>query len=199
MITPSHIIYSWALAKKTEKSGGARPRHRTLAFILGSLFPDTPTYLFFIVNGLILGYSGQVMWDDMYFNSAWSIPITLTHSFILWPILIAAASYFKWRYLRWFSISALLHTAVDFFVHTEDAYRHFWPLSDWKFISPVSYWNNAEFGAYVSAFDSILVLVLLTYLYTRYRGRWRIFIIGIGALYIFRIIVEPYLTMIHGS
>jgi hypothetical protein len=120
MITPSHIIYSWALARKTEtpvlNSGQNPTSKRTLAFVLGALFPDTPTYLFFIVCGLILGYSGEVMWDDMYFNSDWSIPITLSHSLILWPTLIATASLLGWKFLQWFSLSALLHVLVDFLV-----------------------------------------------------------------------------------
>jgi hypothetical protein len=145
MITPSHIIYSWALAKKTEikaeEISQKTTEKRTLAFVLGALLPDTPTYLFFIVCGLILGYSGEAMWNDMYFNSGWSIPITLTHSFILWPILYSLAIYFRWKILQWFSISALLHAVVDFLVHTDDAYRHFWPFSNWKFHSPMSYYK----------------------------------------------------------
>ncbi len=200
MITSSHIIYSWALAKKTEITSPNNEK-RTLAFVLGALFPDTPTYVFFVVCGLILGYSGQDMWDDMYFNSGWAIPITLTHSFILWPLLIAISSFAGWKFLRWFSISAFLHALVDFCVHTDDAYRHFWPFSNWKFHSPISYYNPSEYGIYVSAFDSLLVLGLLTYVYTKYSGKWRLFIFIIGALYTFRLIAEPLLmlTMHHGS
>lgn len=203
MITPSHIIYSWAVARKTETPGQNRDKSltskRILAFVLGALFPDTPTYLFFIVCGVILGYSGETMWDDMYFNSGWSIPITLTHSFILWPLLIAVACYFGWHLIRWFSISAFLHAAVDFFVHTADAYRHFWPVSDWKFVSPISYWNNAEYGRYVSTFDSLLVIGLLAYLYTKYTGRWRILIMIISALYLMRMTLELLTSINHGS
>lgn len=198
MITPSHIIYSWALAKKTESSGDIHP-HRTLTFVLGALFPDCFTYLFFIVCGLLLGYSGQIMWDDMYFNSGWAIPITLSHSFLLWPTLIALGYYFNLRLLTWFSLSALIHAVVDFCVHTDDAYRHFWPLSDFKFHSPISYYRTSEYGNWVSAFDSILVLGLLTYLYTKYTGWWRGVIIGIGLLYTARLIVEPIMNTLYGS
>lgn len=189
MITPSHLIYSWALAKKTAKSPDdiAVTKKRTLAFVLGAIFPDTLTWLFFIVYGLILGYSGEVMWDDMYFNSAWSIPITLTHSFILWPLLIATSTYLGWKFLRWFSISALFHSAVDFLVHTDDAYRHFYPLSDFKFHSPISYWNPAEYGVYVGAFDSLLVIFLLVFLYRFYNhaaSKWQTtLILFVGSLY----------------
>ena len=203
MITPSHIIYSWALAKKTEVNEQNRVEKqtskRTLAFVLGALFPDTPTYLFFIVIGLLLGYSGETMWDDMYFNSGWSIPITLTHSFWLWPLLILVGTYFKLNFLKWFSISALLHAVVDFLVHTDDAYRHFWPFSDWKFYSPLSYYRSSEYGNWVSAFDSVLVLGLLTYLYTLYTGKWRILIIGIGILYLARLVIEPIINTLYGS
>jgi hypothetical protein len=203
MITPSHIIYSWALAQKTEANGKNPPQkqapRRTLAFVLGALFPDTPTYLFFIVCGLILGYSGEAMWDDLYFNSSWSIPITLFHSFWLWPVIIAICTYFGLPWLRWFSISALFHALVDFFVHTDDAYRHFWPFSDWKFHSPVSYYRQSEYGNWVSALDSVLVLTLLTYLYTKYTGKWRLLILGVGTLYGVRLFIEPIINMLYGS
>ena len=203
MITPSHIIYSWALAKKTENisSSGdtSRSKSRTLAFLLGALFPDTPTYLFFIVCGLILGYSGQEMWGDMYFNSGWSIPITLTHSFWLWPALIGISTYFSLNFIRWFSISALFHALVDFLVHTDDAYRHFWPFSDWKFHSPVSYYRQSEYGQYVGVFDSTLVLMLLTYLFTKYQGWPRIIIVSVGILYTVRLLAEPIMTILHGT
>lgn len=203
MITPSHIIYSWAIAKKSEQKKTNRDQKytskRTLAFVLGALFPDTPTYLFFIVCGLILGYSGEVIWEEMYFNSGWSIPITLTHSFWLWPLLIVISSYFGLAFIRWFSISAFFHALVDFLVHTDDAYRHLWPFSEWKFHSPVSYYRASEYGNWISAFDSVLVLGLLTYLYTKYTGMWRVLIISIGLLYSARLVVEPLINTLYGS
>lgn len=194
MITPSHIIYSWAFAKKTETPNTGTQK-RTLAFVLGAFFPDIPTYLFFIICGLILGYSGEIMWDDMYFNSGWAIPITLTHSFIIWPIVATSATYFGWKFLTWFSLSALFHSLIDFCVHTDDAYRHFWPVSQWKFHSPISYYNPSEWGRDVNAFDNLIVLGLLAYLYTQYTGKWRLLIVGISALYGIHLIAEPLYVM----
>lgn len=205
MITPSHIIYSWALARYTKKvASPSESKEKTLhlrtsAFVLGALLPDIPVYIFFVVCGLIWGLPHQILWDDMYFNSWWSLPITLAHSFIFWPIIIGTSSYIGWKFIKWMSISALFHSVIDFFVHTEDAYRHWYPLSDWKFHSPISYWNSAEYGHLVSMFDSLLVLGLLTYLYTKYVGRWRIVIISIGILYIIRLVAEPFISMTHGS
>lgn len=61
---------------------------------------------------------------------------------------------------------------MDFFVHVEDAYPHFWPIFDWRFESPVSYWDAAYFGNWVAAGDALLVFVLLYLLYRVTDRRW---------------------------
>ena len=37
--------------------------------------------------------------------------------------------------------AALVHLTLDFPLHNDDARAHFWPLTNWKFTSPVSYWD----------------------------------------------------------
>jgi hypothetical protein len=178
MITPSHLIYSWAVAKYTEKTPHTEAtKHRTAAFVLGALLPDVPVFVFFLVCGLILGYSNELLWDDMYFNSGWSVLFTLSHSLIIWPILTLFATYKHWLFVRSVAISACFHIIIDFFVHTADAYMHFWPLSNWRFTSPISYWDPAAYGQYVGVFDSILIIGLLSWLFSRYEThRFQIFI-----------------------
>ena len=55
MITPSHIIYSWVLVKKTEdKDLGNTPKalqRRTCTFVLGALLPHTSNYLYIKYSG----------------------------------------------------------------------------------------------------------------------------------------------------
>jgi hypothetical protein len=165
MITPSHMIYSWAIAKATKQVPDKR---RTLAFVAGGLIPDLPTYAFFFVNTFLLGTSQQLMWDTLYFDSAWSPFITLSHSLILWPIILLVAVILKKNLLKYFTVSALLHVVLDFFVHHDDAYRHFWPLTDWKFFSPLSYYDPKHYGNWVGAIDSILIIGLLLWLTTIY-------------------------------
>jgi len=189
MITSSHIIYSWAIAAYTNTlPEGAR---RIKYILLGALIPDVPTYIFFIVHSIVLGTSHRIMWDQLYFHSAWSIPITLSHSLLLWPFLLALGIALSRRVLVWISASALFHIALDFLVHTSDAYRHFWPISDWTFRSPVSYWNSAEYGTWVMLADALIVWVLLIYVFTVYE-RWsvRTFIILLGGLYLWFIASE---------
>lgn len=168
MITPSHVIYSWAAARWLDDHHAASTHRRTTPFLLGAIAPDIPIYIFFIVYSLLLNYSGAILWNDMYFNSSWSIVFTLSHSLLVWPALATLGWYLKRTWLRYVSISAILHIGVDFLVHTSDAYQHFWPLTDWRFISPVSYWNETEYSAWVTAADSSLVLLVLTYLWYSY-------------------------------
>jgi len=169
VITPSHIIYSWAVAKASDSKPN---KNRTLAIVTGSFLPDVPTYLFFFVHTFILGTAQQTMWDKLYFNSAWSPLITLSHSLLLWPILVLLSMLCKQKILLWVSTSATAHAVLDFFVHNDDAYRHFWPLSDWKFTSPVSYWDPVHFGTLFGLIDFVVVILLLSWLHTQYTYKW---------------------------
>ena len=194
MITPSHLIYSWALAKWTEKTVIDGPKkHRTAAFVVGALLPDIPVYVFFLVCGVLLGYGHEQLWDDMYFNSGWSVAFTLSHSLLFWPGIYLVAKYKRWLVAQWVAISAVFHTVVDFCVHTADAYAHFWPLTDWRFVSPISYWDRASYGQYVGCFDAALVLGLLWWLATRYReSKLRFLIYGLLVLATLRFGLEWY-------
>ena len=171
MITPSHMIYSWALAKATDPKPN---KLRTLVIVAGGLVPDLPAYAFFLVNTFILGTSQQLMWNTLYFDSTWAPFITLSHSLLLWPILLLFATLVKRALLRLFAISALLHVSLDFLVHHDDAYRHLWPLSDWKFMSPVSYWDPAYYGNWANLFDAVLVIALLTWLVSHYKNHKKV-------------------------
>lgn len=184
------MIYSWAVAKATD----SRPnKARTLAFVAGGIVPDLPTYVFFFVNTFILGTSQQLMWDTLYFDSIWTPFITLSHSLLLWPLLLLFAAVTKHALLRLFATSALLHVCIDFFVHHDDAYRHFWPISEWKFYSPLSYYDPQYFGNWVSGIDTLLVIGLLIWLTTLYpNNRARIGIAIVIVLYVVAVLL-PYL------
>ncbi len=69
-----------------------------------------------------------------------------------------------------FAGSALLHSVIDFLVHREDAHMQFWPLTEWRFVSPVSYWDPAHYGNWFSLFEAALGLVMAVMLFRRYRN-----------------------------
>ena len=61
----------------------------------------------------------------------------------------------------------LLHSLGDFPLHHDDAHRHFFPFSDWRFISPISYWDPAHYGNWASLLEIFAVLAISIFLYCR--------------------------------
>ena len=191
MITPSHIIYNLALLREPGN------RTRNLAVVAGAMVPDLLTYIFFFLTYFVFGYSMSEIWDDMYFNSEWRVFINATHSLILWPLGAFIAYLWHKRTAMFFFLSSTVHVVFDFFVHTDDAYAHFWPLTDWRFISPVSYWNPAEYGHIVGLLDCIIILGLLIYLYQTTEQkyvRWSFVVLGI--LYILLIGMQTWRVLL---
>ncbi len=47
---------------------------------------------------------------------------------------------------------------MDLPVHHDDGHRHFFPLSDWRFASPVSYWDPEHYGRIVGTAEAVFVV-----------------------------------------
>ncbi len=87
---------------------------------------------------------------------------------------------YYWRWVSVFAIGALLHVLADFPVHTDDAHVHFWPITDWRFFSPVSYYQRANYGDIVGGVEIVVGLGLAALLLWRFRNIWaRVFIIAL--------------------
>ena len=67
-----------------------------------------------------------------------------------------------------FGAAGLLHLASDFALHNDDARPHFWPVSDWIFESPVSYWDSAHHAAWVAPFTLLAVLISAVVIWRRW-------------------------------
>ena len=52
-----------------------------------------------------------------------------------------------------------LHAVCDLLLHHDDAHLHFFLLSDWRFRSPVSYWDPNHFGEIVASLEGLVVMV----------------------------------------
>ena len=106
----------------------------------------------------------------------------VSNSFILFGLLCALAGWRKWPILTVFGLAALLHLLLDFPLHADDAHRHFWPVSDWRFQSPVSYWDPAFNGWLGVTIETIVTLAATAILWMRFsRVRWRL-LFGVLAL-----------------
>ncbi len=151
MNTPAHAIVNLLLfRKKTRES-------QTLAIVTGALAPDVPMVVFYIWSRLA-GRTEQVIWRHDYFDPGWQSVFDAFHSFPVLGLAWLAAWRAGWSSTCAFFGSMFLHACFDFPVHHADAHRHFLPLSDWRFLSPISYWDPAWHGQVVGAIEFLSVL-----------------------------------------
>ncbi len=172
MNTQSHILMGALLF------GKPLPR-LAVAGGLGGLLPDVP--MFAIVASLRLsGHPFEEIFGTLYWERWWQVCNAVSHSFLLWGALALISGYLIFKsgqaraprsaLLFAFSSAALAHSCIDFLVHREDAHMQFWPLTDWKFVSPVSYWDRAHYGGWFSLFEAALGIFMAALLFRRYRS-----------------------------
>ena len=141
MNTPTHLMAAAALLARP----GDRPRN--MAALLGALLPDLSIFIFYGWMKRDGTTSEREIWGEAYWTEPWQTLGAISNSVPLAAGLLALALLARALWLRIFASALLIHAALDFPVHAEDAHRHFWPLSDWRFQSPVSYWDPAHNGA----------------------------------------------------
>jgi hypothetical protein len=139
--------------------------------VLGSISPDIPVFFFSFWYMWIVPKPQLMIWGSLYFREDWQIVFDLSHSIPIFLVLTGLAYYFSMPRLFTFSIASLLHAPPDFFLHREDAHAHFFPLSSYKFISPISYWDSRYFGHYFYIFEALVVLAL-SFPVFRYLKTW---------------------------
>lgn len=162
--TPAHLILGSALlARRGEWKVNT-------AAVVGSLAPDVSLYLLAAHALFIQHQPSSIVFDQMYFSEAWQKIFAVDNSFFVWLVLLAIAGLARLRWLGIFAIAGLLHLATDFPLHHDDGRPHFWPLSDWIFASPVSYWDPAHYRTIVGMLESGLCLVLCIPLFRRFHG-----------------------------
>ncbi len=120
--------------------------------IWGALMPDLPMFVLFAIDKA-RGIPMDEIWRVRYFQDDWQIPINAFNSIPIYALILGLAYWRKSRAWMVFALAALLHILFDLPVHREDEHAHFWPLSNWKFISPVSYWDPAHYGNIVAVFE----------------------------------------------
>ena len=160
-----------------------RDAPRNTAFIVaGAVLPDVGMFLFYLSH-LALGTSESAIWSVEYHRPAWQALFDLSHSIpvALLGMLVCWKTSRPW--LLVFFASMLLHALGDLPLHQEDAHRHFFPLSDWRFFSPVSYWNPDYYGNWVSLLECLSVFSAAIYLYFK-QSQLKFWVGGIGSIYL---------------
>lgn len=152
MNTPGHYILNLALLGKT-----IAPKH-SLAIAIGAVLPDVPIFIFYFVAKFIHKMPESKIWSEGYEEPFWQNVIALFHSIPL-ALFGAAVFYFiNWKPGIILCLSMVCHSLLDLPVHHDDAHRHFYPLSNYRFISPFSYWDPNHYGRAVAFIEMALVL-----------------------------------------
>ena len=101
-------------------------------------------------------------------NALWIALHNLPHSLVALGLLALVMFGFRrrrWaRLALWFAAGAALHSVIDIFTHAGDGPMFLYPLSTFRFDSPVSYWDPAYYGRTFTALEFILDGLILTYL-----------------------------------
>ena len=156
MHTPAHLAASLFLWRKEE-----RPLPVS-ALVIGALLPDLPMFGFYGYQKMI-GRSESEIWTTAYFEPGWQLFFDLFNSIPIALVLIAVFHVCRLRWAKLLVGSALLHMCCDLPVHHDDGHRHFLPLSNWRFESPVSYWDPHHFGIYFAGAELLLAVVGLVF------------------------------------
>jgi len=172
MNTQSHAILTFYLVRRFLGNRLKRMKHLNTVIFTGAIFPDIPIFILFLWFTLIKPTPQHKIWRELYFHPEWQVAFNISHSFPLW---VTAGSVFL--FLRMprgaiFSLAAFLAAAEDFFVHYDDAHAHFFPFSDYRFRSPISYWDPAHYGNIASVLEVALVAAASVWAFRRLETRW---------------------------
>jgi len=177
MNTPAHAILNLVVFR----------HHQTniSPVLLGAILPDSPMFAFYFIEKFVRNLPEKTIWTQSYYNPFWQSFFDIFNSFPIILFLFVIALWLKNNWLQLLSKSMALHGLFDLPFHHDDGHRHFFPLSDWRFSSPVSYWDPNHYGQIFGICEALLVIVGSTILFRSHTSKvWRIAITLIIVVYI---------------
>lgn len=169
MNTPTHLLIgAAALARPAEDSAG---RLRNAAILIGALIADAAIFVLFGWARLYQGVSERALWSEVYWQEPWQTLVAIGNSIPLYLGLLVFGLLARSQVAIVFAAAALLHLAFDLPFHHDDAHPHFWPFSDWRFNSPLSYWDPDHHGSLIALAEVGLAILLILFLWRRFRSR----------------------------
>jgi membrane-bound metal-dependent hydrolase YbcI (DUF457 family) len=193
MNTPSHMLIGAAVF--------ARPLAPVtlVAALAGGLTPDLPMFAMVLWATRAVGVPEHEVFGTLFFSDTWQSVFAIDHSFFVWGGLLGLAIWRRQIILRAFAGAGLLHALADFLTHHDDARRQFWPVSDWVFRSPVSYWDARFYGNAFGMFEVALVVSLTAFLCWRLKG-WaeRALVLAVASPVLVPFLLSGSLHGLHG-
>lgn len=162
MNTPGHYVLNLALLGKftTSANNSMTGISPGVAIAIGAVLPDVPIFIFYLVAKYIYKMPEGKIWSEAYHETFWQNAVALFHSI---PLALMGATIFyfaNWKPGMILCISMVFHSLLDLPVHNNDAHRHFFPFSNYRFVSPLSYWDKNHYGSMVAFIEMALVLAL---------------------------------------
>ncbi len=150
---------------------GTEHRRRNILVLAGALLPDLSIFIMFFWTRIIMGRPEELIWREIYFTPFWQSIGMVANSMPLYGAIALIAWWRNWPLVLVLALSALLHLTFDFPFHNDDAHAHFWPITAWRFESPLSYWDPDHFGLWVAGAEFALGVSLIVVLWQRFPER----------------------------
>jgi hypothetical protein len=178
--TPGHATINLAVLGTAFDPGLAVP------ILAGGILPDVPIISLYLFHRWIRDTPEERIWSEHYQRPFWQNLIHGMHSIPLHAIGLVVSLSMGSIALAVFFSSALLHALQDLPVHAIDAHRHFLPFSQWRFISPISYWDPKYHGRSVALVEALLVVMAAVVVWLQHRESYaRICLAGVVLFYAF--------------
>ena len=175
MNTPAHVVLNLLCLGKQAQASILTP------VVIGAILPDAPMFWFYFVEKVIRKTPESVIWRESYYQPHWQDFIDLFNSIPLIGIGLLVALGCGSTIGTLLCGSMLLHIAGDLPLHHDDAHRHFFPFSNWRFESPISYWDPNHYGHIFALFEILGVIIsciLLFQTYDSWAGRLTLGLVG---------------------
>lgn len=174
MMTQTHVLLGSAIFSRKAAIG------ISIAAIIGGLLPDFPMYPFTLAV-IIGGWE----WEANYWSNWVQYPMGLANSIPLYLIVIGIGVWLKKPWLWALGGAALLHCLGDLPLHHNDGHMHFFPFSDFRFQSPVSYYDPRHYANWWRPVEVVIGLACCYILARRHPVLWnRILMAVLAVLYL---------------
>ncbi len=166
MNTPSHVVINLFLLSKEDTNKFYLP------IIIGSILPDIAIFWFYFWAKFIGKIPANKIWSEVYFTDYWQNIFAIPNSIVLCLVGVGICHFYHWNWVKIMLISMIVHCLFDLPVHHDDAHRHFVPLTNYRFISPLSYWDSRHYAKWVSLVELLLVNISTFFLYNQFNSWW---------------------------
>jgi len=143
--------------------------YRNAAVLFGALVPDLSIFVLF-GWARIQGIAQSDIWRKLYWQEPWQTLSAISNSFPISAAALVIAIALKSRLLAVLAGAMIVHLLMDFPVHADDAHKHFWPITDWRFHSPLSYWDPGHNSRFVMLAELAICIASMIVLWQRFSG-----------------------------